>query len=231
MHAGNAALGVAIMRIVHLAPGMPVTVYPVPHAPGVVSNTIVITLYAITAYLLLIAWMRRSNKELLAALLVHQIAVICLVWERTPADIFYILQALGCHWLIGMHIVNRRPPTLAVLCPLTLLVLVSWGHDFDFEKAFIARSSAAMLVITLLAASWIWPSVRYRRIALAVGSGDGLFYAARWMSRLSQPTEAVIVASAFVFLALAVVISWYKVALLRLAQRPPLEVQVDCEPT
>jgi hypothetical protein len=88
-----------------------------------------------------------------------------------------------------------------------------------------------MLAVTLLAASWIWPSVRYRRIALAVGSGDGLFYAARWMSRLSQPTEAAIVVGAFALLAVAVIISWYKVALLRLTQRPPLEVQVDCEPT
>ncbi len=230
MHAGNAALGWAVLRIIHLVPATPGSVAVPLHGPEPLRSWLVIALYIITAYLLLIAALRRSRFELIAALMVHQVAVVTWIWGHTPADVLLILLALGWHWLIAMHILTRRPPIGALLGPFIVLVVVSWVYDFGPETVSIARLSAAALLTVLLAADLVGAGTHYRWIGLSAGGADAVFYTARWISQQPRPAEAAIVIGAFALLAAGVIISWHKRSLLRLTQTAESDVTIDSEP-
>jgi hypothetical protein len=227
LHAGNAALAWAVYRgVVAFRPIGP----PAPHIiTGPIEPTrdlIVLALYALTAYLVVIAWLRRSRVEGLAAVLVHQAALTLLVWGRTDADVMILILAAGWSWLIGLHLAVSRPSLRLAVWPVAVLITATWLYDFDNKLEWIARLHALGMVVVLLAVGLTWQWTRYHQLALCVGTAHDIWYSGRWILNGENPTAAAVVIGAFVLLTTGAVISWYKASLLEMI-RPPARLDLN----
>lgn len=220
MHAGSAAFAGAGWRgMLVFAPDAPAIRLLPTSPPGESRDLIVVALYAAIAYLLVVALLRRRSVEALAAVAVHQIAVCLLVWERTPADDVLIALTFCWHWLVWIHLLNWWPRTWVVLCPIALMVAVTWVYDFAEAQRWYARAHAAAMLVPLVVASASWPWMRYRAITAGVAAAHGTFYAARWIIGGDHPQEAIVVLVSFVLLGVGASVSWHKRSLLELTRR------------
>ncbi|MBI4581984.1 MAG: hypothetical protein HY718_19960 [Planctomycetes bacterium] len=213
LHAGSAAMGWAILRAMKLHAGGSGAVQAVAAGPDATRNLIVAGLYLIAGYFLLMALIRRSRPEALTAVIVHQLALTMLVWDRTYADVLLVCLGAGWHWLVCLHLLGR-PSLTAGLLPIVFLLLVTWGYDVAPELCWHARSHAAAMLLVLVVVTVVRPASRYGFITACTAIADGLFYAGRWVGNREHATAAFVVIGAFVLLAAGAAISWRKRALL-----------------
>lgn len=222
LHAGSAALAWAAYRgMVLFQPQLPPSVHAITGSPVELSRDLVaLLLYAVVVYLLLLAWLRRSRMDILAALLVHQTAFTLLVCDRVEASSLLILLAAGWSWLIGLHVAIRRPTLWLALWPICLLAAAAWLYDFHEPGQWIARMHAGAMVMVLAAAGLIWPWTRYRLVSAVIAVSDVAFYSVKWILTGKNAAASSVVLAGFILLAIGAIVGWHKARLLEMIQRP-----------
>jgi hypothetical protein len=179
--------------------------------------------YALTAYLLAIAWLRRSRGEVLAALVIHAAAFTSVIWERTDADLMLAGLLGGWSWLAALHVISRRPDWRAVVWPVAGLVGITCVFGLDMELKWLAASHAAGMVLVLVAIGWLWPWTRYRTFGTIAAATFLTLAVVRSVAQGTHPKAAIAVLTAFLLLAAGTGLSWYKRRLLALTTRPDPE--------
>ncbi|MCP4245556.1 MAG: hypothetical protein GY778_00765 [bacterium] len=219
LHAGNAALGLAAYRTVGLlAVEGAVTSWPLTQVAR--SNGLAVAmLYATAIYLAVVACIRRSRLEGLAALAVHLPAVGLLVWGKTPADELVIWLLAGWSVLFGLHLAFRRPHLSVRLVPIVFLVIAPWTLESAPELWWLAAGHAAFLILALLVVGWIRRWTRYRSAALVLLGVHLIALAERWTVQGSNPTAELLVGAGFALAASGALISWHKHRLLEAIDR------------
>jgi hypothetical protein len=222
LHIGSAALAWAAYRGTLLfQPQLPPATHAITGGPIELSrNLVALLLYAVVAYLLLLAWWRRSRIDVLAALLVHQAAFTLVVHDRAEAYGLLILLAAGWNWLIGLHVAIRRPTLRLALWPICVLAAAAWFYDFNEAGQWIARTHAAAMVVVLAVAGLIWPWTRYRLVSAMIAASDIAFYSIKWIVSGRNGAASSVVLAGFILLAVGAVVGWHKARLLEMFQRP-----------
>jgi hypothetical protein len=214
-HAGSFALALVAMRI-----------FPLPDVPGTGGTMIIrppfpvavaIGGHCLTVYLLLSAWVRRSRREALAALVANLFAIAMLALGRADADLMIVLFTVGGSWLAAIHLIAQRPSAFARILPVTLLVTTACYFEREDALCWTARVHVFAMMAALLAVGWVWPWSRYRTIAGLAGLAWLLFVTARGLASGPNAAPALAVALAFLLLTAAATISWHKRQLLALA--------------
>lgn len=206
LHAGTAALALMVFQI---ARG------PVMHLHQIRADVWLLLLYLSVAYLLVVAWLRRSRCEALAAVYLHLVAVVLLVWERTQADLLIVCLVAGWSALVGMHVAVQRPGLAARLVPVVALAVIPWLlKSAETYEPFIAlHSMLLMLVLWVAGHAWRW--TRYRSMAIVLLLGHVAAFAWRWTAESGRPMAATLVLAGFAALAGGVLISWNKRSLVK----------------
>jgi hypothetical protein len=215
LHAGSAALAFAVLRAAtqQATPGLEHTASP-PTLP-LTRDMIVVAIYAVAGYLVLTACLRRSQREALAAIVLHQAALTLWVWDRWPGDVHLVCASGGWCWLVALHLSTRPPTMLARIWPVVFLILLSWGSDLNEAVDAFARIHAVALPIVLLAIGQLCPWTRYRTIGACCVAGNVVFYSERWLAMGANASAAIAVSCAFAALACGALISWHKPKLLQ----------------
>lgn len=199
MTTGNAAVGQEI-----LTPSRPITIS---------RDMIVIFLYAITAYLVVVGWLKRAPLEGFAALCVHQVAITIWIWGFHPADAFVIMIAAGWHILIGLHLFSPQPRARILMAPVAYLCMVNWGFDQSPTIDALAGAHVALMLAALLSVSLYKPS--YCPAALIACLANALYFGGQRIGELEHPLAATLVIVSFIMLAAGVFISWHKPRILQ----------------
>ena len=218
LHAGSVAVAAALLRAVPDATPSEVSCnlpFALPLPVGVTYGAAVVT-----AYLLVTAYFRRSRLDLLTALAIGVCAIDSLVLGRVEADRLICLAAAGWAWLLAIRVLCRRPGWFARTAPVVALVVVSCYFELHEPLRWIARSHAIALTAVLITVGWLWPASGYRLIGGLAGGSWLLWLGGRSLVGNANATAAMTVAGAFLLLAVAVLVSWYKQRLLGLVKLP-----------
>lgn len=215
LHVGSVALAWTVLRAAtqQTIPGLEHTASP--PTLTITRDMIVVAIYAVAGYLLLTACLRRSRREVLAAIVLHQAALTLWVWDRWPGDVNLVCASAGWCWLIALHISTQRPAVLVRIWPVVFLMLLSWGSDLNEAIYAFARIHAVVLPLVLLAIGQFWPWTQYRTIGTCGIVGNAAFYMERWLAVGANASAATAVLCAFAALACGAMISWYKPTLLQ----------------
>lgn len=214
LHAGSAAFALAAFRASGMLSVMPVDFRSLMASTSDAPNQVALAFYALAVYLLLVAWLRRSRGEILAALAAHWMAFAVLVDGRIVADDLSIWAVGGWTWLAGLHVMITRPGWRCTVWPVAFLITVTIVFGARAELEWYALGHAAGLVTILVAVGWIWPWTRYRTLGAAAAMVFLTLGAGRYVARGANPKAAVAVLCAFLLLTVGTVISWYKRRLL-----------------
>lgn len=214
LHAGSLAIAWAAYRAVML---FRPDVTPLAELP---RDLITAALYAAVAYLLLLAWWRRSRIDLVVALVCHLAAFSSLVRGQTQVDSMLTLLLAGWTWLAGLHLGSRRPSLSLALWPVCLLIVVTWAYDFREATQWIARANAGAMIVVLAAVGLVWPMTRYRLIAAATAAANVGFHCMKWIMTGKNPVASFVVLAGFILLIAGAFIGWHKARLLTMCNRP-----------
>ena len=214
LHAGSIAGVFAALRIVGFSPEIPNAIDPVSAAVPITRYEIALLLYALTVYLLTIAWLRRGRGEIVAALVVHCAAFVLIIHDRYIADMLYQWSTVAWTWLAIAHVVMMRPGWRYTIWPVIALIAISVYFGLQPELKWYAVGHAGGMVAVLMVIGLLWRWTRY----LPLGLGVAIFYAilgiGRGLAYGEHPRAAVAVLGAFFFLLLGACVSWYKQRLL-----------------
>lgn len=227
VHAGSAAVALAAWRIVQPWLSGPVADsalvgFPVASpdmALGLGRNPATAALFAICAYLLVSARIRRSPGECLAALTALLLAIFLLVWQRTPLDEFIVAASAGWACLIAVWVWRREFELRAASWPVALLVATACIFDFDDAARWPARLHAVAMPITLVVIAWRWRLPQLRIAGYAAAGASLTFLLARAIAGGSNTAAGLTVLCAFALLAGGAALSWHKRRLLRFETR------------
>lgn len=162
------------------------------------------------AYLLLIAWWRRSRWEVLGALPLSWLGVHFWVHDRFAADAMTSTLLLGWEALVAIHIIARRPALAVRLLPLLLVLSVNGHYLREPELKYFAMTHAAALTVGLFVCGWMWPWTHYRATAICFA---GVWLAAgtgRWIFGHPHAKAILAIGAAFGLMFAGAWISWHK---------------------
>jgi hypothetical protein len=189
--------------------------------------------WGLTAYLLLIALIRRSRFDLVAALLVNACAIAAFALGRTTADGLVLLTTIGWTGLIAVQVASRRPPWAWQVVFVLILMSGSCVCEFDASWQWPARLHAVTSAAALAALGCGWAIPRFCYFAgLAIGVWL-LAAGAHGLSAATNPAAAMAAGSAFLLLLAAAATSWHKrrlLALTRVLGQQPVAIRED-DPT
>jgi hypothetical protein len=112
--------------------------------------------------------------------MVQQVALTLVVWDRTNADVLTICVSAGWSWLICLHLMGR-PSFAANVLPVAMLLLITWGYDFDPQLCWYARSHAVVMLLVMVGVCLARPDSRYPLLIVCTAGADGVFYPGRWV--------------------------------------------------
>ncbi len=219
LHAGTAALGLALLVTLRLGGGADAILQPPPAIPPLPVG-VALGAGGVAAYLLVVGLVCRSCGELRAALLAQLVAGSAYVWGRFAADDLIVLLLLGWTALAASHLADgvvRRARTLAVV----LLTAACCLYDGTQSAAWLARGHMLTMVVTLLAIGLLRPRTGYRWMSVAAGVGWSAFLGVRAGYDAPNPLAAGAVLAAFSLLAAGATISWHKQRWLSAVQSDP----------
>jgi hypothetical protein len=218
LHLGSGAALLAAIRYADAVPG-PVDVEPLTLQLPLPAAFAWILL-ACAAYLLAVGLLRRTRRELLAALVVQYLGWLVLLLGRTPADQGAATVLAGWTLLALVHAAWSRPTWPARLVPLAVLLAVTLAGEFSDAFRPLARCHGLLLVAVLFAAGTAWRWTQYQRGSAVVAGVWLVTIGVRHAWRTDQAEAAAAVVVAFALLTLALVISWHKETLMRVATPP-----------
>jgi hypothetical protein len=214
MHAANAALGLAVLRVGQTLS----TVAPVSPPPGaglLPSHGLwPVVLYGIVGYFLLAACLRRSRVEALAALAANQLAIVLLVWDRTQADTFILCLVAGWSLLVALHLMTKRPRLRARAVLIAFLAIAPWICDYASSLRWQAGGHAVMMILILLVVGQVWRWTHYRAAAAFLAVAHLVVAAGWWTTQSTHPAAVATVGVSFALLICGGTISWCKRRLL-----------------
>jgi hypothetical protein len=220
LHAGSAAFALAALHVSGVWRGMPDDLGSLLASTSHARDEVALALYAVVAYLLAVAWLRRSRGEILAALAAHWMAFAVLVDERMVADDLSMWLMGGWSWLVGLHVMIARPRWRCTVWPVAFLVMVTVVLGARPELKWYGLGHAVGLVTILVAVGWLWPWTRYRTLGFVAGVVFLTLGAGRYVAHGAHPRAAAAVLCAFLLLTAGTVISWHKRRLLGIASTP-----------
>lgn len=227
LHLGSLALVAAAFRGIDLPAAPPAGIDGLWAIAPYSRDEAAIVGYALTAYLLAIAWLRRSRGEVLAALVIHAAAFTSVIWERTDADLMLAGLLGGWSWLAALHVLWRRPNWRAAVWPVAGLVGITCVLGVQPELRWLAASHAVGMVLVLVTIGWLWPWTRYRTVGAVVATAFLTLAIGRSLAQGTHPKAAIAVLSAFLLLAAGSALSWYKRGVLALTAGTGPEARTD----
>ncbi len=220
LHAGSAALALAAVRGLATPGDLPDDFRALVASVTAARDGAGVALYAVAAYLLAVAWLRRSRGEIVAALGAHWVAFALLVEGRIVADALSICLLGGWTWLVGLHVMIARPRWVATVWPIAFLVIVAAVFGVRSELRWYCVGHAVGMVAILVVVGWLWPWTRYRALGIVAGVALLTLGAGRSAMHGVHPKAAAAVLCAFLLLAVGAFVSWHKRRLLALTGAP-----------
>ena len=217
LHAGSAGLVLAAYRLAEALMTERIVEVWTTSSVEPWRGSVVMGLYAVAGYLAVVAILRRSRREGLASMLVHQAAVTFWVWDRTVGDVMIVCLVAGWQLFIALHLTSGWPKVWVAGLPVAFLTLVSWGYDFDARLLLPARGQAVAVVSVLLVMGMVRPVSGYTRLAGIALAADLLFYPTHWVASGANAIPHLVVIGGFGMLMVGAVVSWHKTRLLDLA--------------
>jgi heme/copper-type cytochrome/quinol oxidase subunit 4 len=177
-------------------------------------------LYAITIYLLMFAWQRRSWAPVVTALVTHWAAFSLLVVDVYAWGAMASALLAGWSALLGIHIGLPRPALVVALAPVLLLIVASaWFHR-DPRLALYVEIHAVAMPVALALWGWLQPVTRYYVLAAIAAGLEGTPALAVALRDSRSARALTVIAGGFVLLAAGAVLSWHKQ---RFVARPEVE--------
>jgi hypothetical protein len=210
LHAGSAALALAAVRGLATPGELPDDFRALVASVTAARDGAALALYAVAAYLLAVAWLRRSRGEIVAALGAHWVAFALLVEGRIVADDMSICLLGGWTWLAGLHVMIARPRWVGTVWPIAFLVIVTAVFGARSELRWYGAGHAAGMVAVLVVVGWLWPWTRYRTLGIVAGVAFLTLGAGRTAVHCAHPKAAAAVLTAFLLLAAGATVSWHK---------------------
>ena len=229
IHMGALALLVATFRFTDMPASLPTSVDVARPSVPISREELAIVAYAVVAYLMLVAWLRRSRTEVLLALAAHWCAFALLIGGRTSAGTMSVTLLAGWSGLAGMHVALACPSWCLRIWPILFLVVATSAFGLREDVGLHAAAHAGGMVLVLTGVGMVWPWTRYRAVGLTVGGFFAAAFVARGVAGTPHAKAAIAVLSAFALLAAGAVVSWHKRRLLMLAGQVPSEDRVPGE--
>ncbi|HRX86644.1 MAG TPA: hypothetical protein P5572_16595 [Phycisphaerae bacterium] len=181
-------------------------------------------------YFGVLALRHRVREGVVAALFVTQFGVASVVPSSWPAVGLIVCATWGWTVLLVMHVAVERARLLTRLLPIVFLFGVSVVYAQQPAIASYALAHGVFLVVVLGVVGWLRPWTSYRIVAVGIGALGVFPYTVRWAQRTTHGWALLMISAGFLLLAVGLLISWNKSALLAmLPVRIPLEVATEEE--
>jgi len=223
VHAGSAALVAAFFRVVDVPEPASAAAYA---GEPLMRLELALFAYALSAYLLLVGWVRRSKGEVGAALAAHVVAVALILNGRTAADTTIVCLLSGWTVLAALHLFCPRTPGWARCVVVGYLAVATSAAELLEPLRVLGWTHAAALTTILVMLGWRYPRTRYRTLGLIAGSICAATFLLGKIAGGSNPAAALTIVAAFVLLASGALVSWCKPNLRDLLNDPALSRRV-----
>lgn len=213
LHAAFVAFGFVVLRVVPK---------PIIAPAGVTDAIGPIALFLAAGYFGVVAVLLRSRLDAVAAIAVNFAAIAWLVIGRSPAAEIIVCLTFGWSVWLTVHVLSRSPNLFWRVAPVAFLVFAPWLlGPAPFHRDIIA-ANAIVLVNVLLVAGSIWPSTRYRTLALVLITGHAAAAAITSTTDTQRPAAGLLLVGGFAMLIGGALISWFKRPLVvAIADEPP----------
>jgi hypothetical protein len=203
LHAGSLVCALVLLRAAW--PPAPIATAAVERLAAPLPPPVALGAYTAAAYLLLVGWLRRSPRELRAALLAQLAGGAALAWGRLDADGLTLLLLVGWTGLLA-----TRATVKARAAAVALLTAACCLYDTSAVAAWPARGHMLAMTARLFAVGWRWPQTGYRGLAVCAAAAWAAVLATRAGLSGQNPLAAGAVLAAFGLLAAGAAISWHK---------------------
>ncbi len=214
LHAGSAACAVALLCAVSMT-GVPDVAHEAIREGRLHSQTAAaIALYLAGGYFAATACWFRSRNGAMVAIGIQFIATTTWLLGRSSADTFVMGLSAGWGLIAVYYIAVRRPGVALMIFAFALLTLATWGHDFNEDLAWYARSNAVVMVAAIYVIARVERQPRPWIHGAIAAAAHLLFYGGRLIGASSSPPALIVVCGSFLLLVIGALISWHKMPLL-----------------
>lgn len=176
--------------------------------PAQQHAAVVLTLSA--AYLVVVAWWRRSRREAVVAMAAALAALAMWTWERTASDKFIITCAAAWCALGILHLASRRSALWVRLMPIVILAAAPWMGPTAAPARWQAAVHAGVLILALLAVGQCRRWTRYRSVAALLVAAHSAAAGHHYSMQTVRPSALMLIGGGFATLAVGALVSWHK---------------------
>lgn len=213
-HTGSAAFAMALFLIARTFAVRPAPPDMDGPADGSVQQFGAVVLTIGAAYLVIVAWWRRSRWEAAAALAIGFAAVALWTWNQWASDKFIMSCTAGWSALAILHLVSGHWALWVRLMPIVILAAAPWMGPTASPARWQAAVHAGVLILVLFCVGQCWRWTRYRSVAVVLAMGHAAAAGHHFAQQTARPSAMLLVGGGFALLAMGAWVSWHKARML-----------------